>query len=53
MKFLIFSAAGIVVLIIIVKIMRIVIEDIRDDPVSNLIIPAATAILANVLLRLL
>lgn len=44
---------AIVTILIVIRIAKIVIEDIKRDPVANLIIPAATAFLTTSLLTLL
>lgn len=47
--FLITAAVG----WLIYKILKIVIEDIKKDPITNLVIPVATSVLVSLLLQLL
>ena len=47
--FLITAAVG----WLIYKILKIVIEDIKKDPITNLVIPGATSVLVSLLLQLL
>lgn len=53
MKNLVIAVATFFVCFILFKVLRFVWSEIKRDPVTNLLIPAATALLTNLLLWLL
>ena len=53
MKVLVSIIGAALVIKILPKLVRIVVSDIKADPVTNLIVPATTALLTSLLLCLL
>lgn len=53
MKYVIFIVSGIALVVFVLKTMKIIVSDIKRDPVANLIIPVITALITSLLLILL
>jgi hypothetical protein len=50
MKYLLIALVAIGMIILLFRLFRLVWNEIKKDPIANLVIPAATALLTNLLL---